>query len=148
MIHATTSNKPTTQVYICCDEAIRRYYGIDPEAVEALLNDKDILDIGPFSVYTSLAKPPVTAKQPATINPISFDTITTTHIPDTIKPMPTVRIFIGAKPKVSKYTIKPMPTDTVKPMPTDTVKPMATDTKKEKGQTSTYKLSMSDHASY
>ncbi|KAI5438765.1 hypothetical protein KIW84_024477 [Lathyrus oleraceus] len=41
-----------TKVFVCFDEAIRRYYGIDPDVLVTPLNDEDILDIEPLSVDT------------------------------------------------------------------------------------------------
>lgn len=61
MTFATTSNQPVTRVFVCCDEAIKRYCGIELDALEALLNDEDIMDIEPPSVGTSPVKPHVLA---------------------------------------------------------------------------------------
>lgn len=57
--HAQPNMTPATQV---SNEAIRMYYGINPDELAVLLNDEDILDIEPLSFDTSSAKPPAPAK--------------------------------------------------------------------------------------
>lgn len=107
------------------------YCGIYPDELETLLNYDDILDIESHKVDTSPAKPHVLAKKPVNVNP-NKPTVRTFIDAKPKVPKPDVRTFIGPRPKLSKSIVKPMPTDT----------------NKVKGQTSTYKSSMSDLVSY
>lgn len=47
---------PATQLSVGSAEAMKIYCGIDPDELEILLNDDDILDIEPFNVDTSPVK--------------------------------------------------------------------------------------------
>lgn len=78
------------------NDALRRYYALDPETLSQLLNDKDIkenviLEIQPIRVYTSPAKQSMSVKQ-------SVSAIQSMLA----KPMSTgVITFIGKRPKIS-----------------------------------------------
>lgn len=63
------------------DNALRRYYGINPKTLFQLLSDEDIeknviLDIQPIHVNISLAKQSVSPKQSVSVKPMSTGVIT------------------------------------------------------------------------
>lgn len=68
---------------------MRRFYGIDPEALAALLNDEDILDIESISIDSSHVKPMSTGvtrfigARPKMLKPIKS---TAFKKPEVIKP--------------------------------------------------------------
>lgn len=107
------------------------YCGIDPGELAALLNNDDILDIEPLNVDTSPAKPLVPSKQLVNVNLVK-PTVKTFIGAKPKVPKPAVRTFIGLRPKLSKFTVNPMQTKT----------------NKEKCQAFAYKCAMSDHVSY
>ncbi|CAI8615419.1 unnamed protein product [Vicia faba] len=92
--YAPTDVTPTqhgvhlSQNSVTLSEAMKIYYGIDPDELEALLNDDDILDIPPLRIDTSPAK----------------------------NNMPGPKIFIGKCPKASKPVVNPTMSDHVKIM--------------------------------
>ncbi|CAI8604557.1 unnamed protein product [Vicia faba] len=108
-----------TQSSVSFVEAMKMYCGIDPDELEALLNDDYILDVESLCVGTSPAKSNRHGPK-----------IYVGPIPKV--PKPVVKTFIGQRPKVSKTTVKSVPTEANKPSISDLVKIMISPSKKSK----------------
>ncbi|XP_058744588.1 uncharacterized protein LOC131617289 [Vicia villosa] len=87
----TNEDVPHSQNTVSSAEAMKRYCGIDPDELEALLDDEEILDIAPLRIDTS----PVKSKRPGPKTFIGK----CPKVPKTVKP--------SIAPKVSKAANKP-----------------------------------------